>query len=74
MRMLNRLSAVRSTWAKAVVTIGLSFALFLPQGCGGAGFLGLQDYQRDLIFGGLAAALLANQQADTAALNRSRRR
>lgn len=32
-------------------------------GCGGAGFLGLQDYQRDLLFGiggGLAGALITN--------------
>jgi len=37
-------------------------AAALPYGCGG-GFLGLQDYQRDLLFGGLAAALLRNQPA-----------
>ncbi len=31
----------------------------LPMGCGG-GFLGLQDYQRDLLFNGLAVAVLLN--------------
>jgi hypothetical protein len=41
-------------------------ALLVKAGCGGAGFLGLEDYQRDLLLGGLAAALLA-QQANAAA-------
>jgi len=39
-----------------------------PVGCGGGGwggvgFLGLHDYQRDLLFGGLAGLLLANSNA-----------
>jgi len=38
-------------------------ALLIPTGCGG-GFLGLEDYPRDLLFSGLAAAILANRPAD----------
>jgi hypothetical protein len=48
------------------MTFLASLGLLLPfnaGGCAGAGFLGLQDYQRDLLFGlggGLAGALLDN--------------
>ena len=47
-------------------TSGISLLLIagvvMKVGCNsGVGFLGLQDYQRDLLVGGLAAALLANQ-------------
>lgn len=44
------------------ISLLLITGLVMKVGCdSGVGFLGLQDYQRDLIVGGLAAALLANQ-------------
>ncbi|MGB2985411.1 MAG: hypothetical protein WBE26_05960 [Phycisphaerae bacterium] len=44
-----------------VVVVGL----LLKCGCGSNDFLGLEDYQRDLLFGGLAVALLAQQAGGT---------
>ncbi len=40
---------------------GMAGGLFVTPGCTGNGLLGLEDYQRDLVFGYLAAALLQNQ-------------
>ncbi len=50
---------------KTTVMIGLVLAsgLVFNSGCGGD-FLGLEDYQRDLLIGGLAVGLLLDQQAD----------
>ncbi len=42
-------------------TLAISLCTF-KAGCGG-GFLGIEDYQRDLLFGGVAGALLLNQPA-----------
>ncbi len=48
----------RTLWCRGAVCTMVSAALTLPQGCGNP-FLGLEDYQRDLLFfGALAAALL----------------
>ena len=48
-----------------VLCLALMGALAIPLGCGGD-FLGLEDYQRDLLgLGGLAAAVLLNQPDDT---------
>ncbi len=47
---------------ESVVAVSLTACLLMKVGCSG-GFLRLQDYQRDLIFGGLATALLLNQPA-----------
>lgn len=53
---------IRSRGFRAAACLGVATALVLPHGCGADAFLGLQDYQRDLLFGGIAVALLANQQ------------
>ncbi len=47
---------------ESVIAACLTFGLLLKVGCSG-GILGLEDYQRDLLFGGLATALLLNQPA-----------
>ncbi len=49
----------------SVTIIALAAAVCLKSGCGSP-FLGLEDYQRDLLFGGLATALLLNQGATVA--------
>lgn len=57
---MARTRRIRS--AAILTALGLSIPWNLC-GCSGAGFLGLQDYQRDLLFGlggGLAGALLDN--------------
>ncbi|MHC5110625.1 MAG: hypothetical protein ACYTHJ_12205 [Planctomycetota bacterium] len=49
---------------KGVLTTAVIAGLLMsPLGCGG-GFLGLEDYGRDLLFGGLAAALLSQNLGD----------
>ncbi|MFQ5462152.1 MAG: hypothetical protein ACE5E5_05940 [Phycisphaerae bacterium] len=48
----------------AGLAVALAVTISLPLGCGG-GFLGLQDYQRDLLFNGLAVAVLLNRPTDT---------
>ncbi len=48
----------------AVVGCLLAAVMAIAPGCGSNDFLGLEDYQRDLLIGGLAAALLM-QQGDT---------
>jgi hypothetical protein len=48
-------------WAQTLLLTAVS--ALSTGGCGGAGFLGLQDYQRDVLFGiggGLAGALITN--------------
>ncbi len=52
------------TAATLMVFGSLSTALTIGHGCTGNGFLGLEDYQRDLFFGYLGAALLQNQGGD----------
>ncbi len=55
----RRLNVRSTTWGKGALCVILCAALSLPNGCGVNPFLGLQDYQRDLLFfGALAAALL----------------
>ena len=49
----------------AVVGIVLVGGLVFKSGCGDPGFLGLEDYQRDLLIGGLAAAALLSQDQAT---------
>ena len=49
----------------AVVGVVLVSGLVFKSGCGDPGFLGLEDYQRDLLIGGLAAAALLNQDQGT---------
>ena len=50
------------------ISLLLITGLVMKVGCdSGVGFLGLQDYQRDLLLGGLAAALFANQANDAPA-------
>ncbi|MFQ5462150.1 MAG: beta-propeller fold lactonase family protein, partial [Phycisphaerae bacterium] len=39
-------------------------ALLIPTGCDSGSFLGLADYPRDLLFSGIASAILANRPAD----------
>ena len=53
----------RARFLLSATSLALIVSLLAVPGCGN-GFLGLEDYQRDLLFGGLAAALLAQQQAD----------
>ena len=43
---------------KFVVVILLASGLLFKTGCGGSDFGWLEDYQRDLLFGGLALAVL----------------
>ncbi len=59
MRAKHRMSVV------ALCVVLCTAVAVAPWGCGGD-FLGLEDYQRDFLAGGLAAALLLNQQGDTA--------
>ena len=43
----------------AVLSVALACSLAVKSGCSiGGNFLGLEDYQRDLLVGGLAAAVL----------------
>jgi len=52
--------------SKSVVCVLLAGGLIINVGCpGSVGFLGLQDYQRDLLVGGLAAAALLNNDGGT---------
>ncbi|MHC5111792.1 MAG: hypothetical protein ACYTHJ_18150, partial [Planctomycetota bacterium] len=56
---MTRKSVMRHPVTALVIAIGM--AVSMPAGCGGGDFLGLEDYQREIIFGGLAAALLLSQ-------------
>lgn len=49
----------------AVVACLLAAVMAITPGCGSNDFLGLEDYQRDLLIGGLAAALLMQQGVTT---------
>lgn len=52
---------------RSLLCVGLMVGVGLKLGCdSGVGFLGLQDYQRDLLVGGLAAAALLGNQGGTA--------
>ena len=51
------------TIGTGLICIALTGAMVTPLGCGGD-FLGLEDYQRDLLVGGLAVGLLLDRQAD----------
>ena len=57
---MKALRRIGTYGAMAFLVAGL---IFKP-GCGNNDFLGLEDYQRDLLFGGLAYALLLNAQGD----------
>lgn len=48
-------------WSGRIAVVVVTAGLALKGGCTGGGFLGLEDYQRDLI-GGLAGLLLLNNQ------------
>ena len=52
------------TIGTGVVATVLAGALIFKAGCAGDDFLGLEDYQRDLLLGGLAAAILLGNQGD----------
>ncbi|UCE59038.1 MAG: hypothetical protein JSU63_16535 [Phycisphaerales bacterium] len=47
---------------KTCIGVCIITVLVFKAGCIGDDFLGLEDYQRDLLFGGLATALLLGQQ------------
>ncbi len=58
------MNSKRANWPRFCVALSIT-GLVLQTSCGSP-FLGLQDYQRDLLFGGLATALLLNQGATVA--------
>jgi hypothetical protein len=59
-------TSMRRAWVfrfSAVVGVLLVAATAIAPGCGSNDFLGLEDYQRDLLIGGLAAGLLLQADA-----------
>lgn len=56
--------ALKRVW-QAGIGILVAVALVIAPSCGSNDFLGLEDYQRDLLMGGLAVALLSQQAQGT---------
>ncbi len=58
------MKALKRVW-QAGIGILVAVALVIAPSCGSNDFLGLEDYQRDLLMGGLAVALLSPQAQGT---------
>lgn len=54
---------MKQKYIATIAAMGLCLSVTLGGACGGGGFLGLEDFQRDLIVGGLLGGVLLNQPA-----------
>ncbi len=52
---------MKQKYIATIAAMGLCLSVTLGVACGGGGFLGLADFQRDLIVGGLLGGVLLNQ-------------